>query len=115
MNTKPRVVTETDSRPVCFFITTGQISDYTDAMVLLTGVSDAQWPVADRNYDVDWLCKTHRTLKVITVMEVVRRIASGAADLVGIIDTNEEARSLQEANFKMTHYHSERQLAPACS
>ena len=42
MNTKLHV--DADGRPICFFITAGQLSDYTSAAALL----------ADRGYDSDW-------------------------------------------------------------
>jgi transposase len=34
MNTKLYAVTDTSGRPIRFFITAGQVGDYTDAMVV---------------------------------------------------------------------------------
>jgi hypothetical protein len=54
MNTKLHAVTDTSVRPIRFFITAGQVSDYTDAMALLSSLPDADWLLADRGYDADW-------------------------------------------------------------
>ena len=51
MNTKLHAVTDTSGRPIRFFITAGQISDYTGAMALLSSLPDADWfreALADR-------------------------------------------------------------------
>ncbi len=37
-----------------FFITAGQISDYTGAAALLDDLPKAQWMLADRGYDAEW-------------------------------------------------------------
>jgi IS5 family transposase len=54
MNTKLHAVTDTSSRPIRFFITAGQVSDYTGAAALLSGLPDAEWLLAARGYDADW-------------------------------------------------------------
>ena len=54
MNTKLHVVTDTNGRPIRFFITAGQVSDYTGAAALLNSLPDAEWPLADQGYDADW-------------------------------------------------------------
>ena len=54
MTTKPHAVTEGNGRPVHFFITAGQVSDYTGAAVVTNGLSEADWLLADRRYDADW-------------------------------------------------------------
>ncbi len=54
MNTKLHAVTDTRGRPVRFFITAGQVSDYTDAAALMNGLPEADWLLADRGYDADW-------------------------------------------------------------
>ncbi len=41
-------------RPISFFITAGQVSDYTGAAALLDELPEAQWLLADRGYDADW-------------------------------------------------------------
>lgn len=42
------------ARPLSFFITAGQISDYTGAAALLDDLPKAQWMLADRGYDAEW-------------------------------------------------------------
>ena len=54
MNTKLHAVTDTSGRPIRFFITAGQVSEYAGAMALLNGLPDAKWLLADRGYDADW-------------------------------------------------------------
>ena len=54
MNTKLHAVTDTRGRPVRFFITAGQVSDYTGAAALMNGLPEADWLLADRGYDADW-------------------------------------------------------------
>ena len=54
MNTKLHAATDTSGRPIRFFITAGQVSDYTGAAALLSGLPDAEWLLADRGYDADW-------------------------------------------------------------
>lgn len=53
MNTKLHAVTDAHGRPVSFFMTAGQISDYTGAAALLDSLLKAQWMLADRGYWVD--------------------------------------------------------------
>jgi len=54
MNTKLHAVTDDSGRPVRFFITAGQVSDYTGAAALMNGLPEADWLLADRGYDADW-------------------------------------------------------------
>ncbi len=54
MNTKLHAVTDANGRPLSFFMTAGQISDYTGAAALLDSLPKAQWLLADRGYDADW-------------------------------------------------------------
>ncbi|MBL0770139.1 IS5 family transposase [Sphingopyxis sp. DHUNG17] len=54
MNTKLHAVTDANGRPISFFMTAGQVSDYTGAAALLDSLSKAQWMLADRGYDADW-------------------------------------------------------------
>ncbi len=54
MNTKPHAVTDADGRPISFFMTGGQVSDYTGAAALMDGLPKAQWVLGDRAYDADW-------------------------------------------------------------
>jgi transposase len=54
MNTKLHAVTDARGRPLRFFMTAGQVSDYTGAAALLGSLSAAEWLIADRGYDADW-------------------------------------------------------------
>ena len=54
MNTKLHAVTDDSGRPVRFFITAGQVSDYTGAAALMNELPEADWLLADRGYDADW-------------------------------------------------------------
>jgi len=54
MNTKLHAVTDADGRPIRFFMTAGQVSDYTGAAALLGSLPSADWLLADRGYDADW-------------------------------------------------------------
>ena len=54
LNTKLHAITDANGRSLSFFITTGQISDYTGAATLLDDLPKAQWMLADRGYDAKW-------------------------------------------------------------
>ena len=54
MNTKLHAITDANGRPLSFFMTAGQVSDYTGAAALLDSLPKAQWLLADRGYDADW-------------------------------------------------------------
>ena len=54
MNTKLHAVTDASGRPIRFFMTAGQVSDYTGARALLSSLPAADWMIADRGYDADW-------------------------------------------------------------
>jgi transposase len=54
LNTKLHAVTDADGRPTRFFMTAGQVSDYTGAAALLDSLPAAEWLIADRGYDADW-------------------------------------------------------------
>lgn len=54
MNTKLHAVTDANSRPLSFFITAGQVSDYTGAAARLNDLPKAQWMLADWGYDAEW-------------------------------------------------------------
>ncbi len=53
MNTKLHAVTDSNGRPISFFMTAGQVSDYIGAAALLDELPKAQWLLADRGYDAD--------------------------------------------------------------
>ena len=54
MNTKLHAVTDIIGRPIRFFITAGQVSDFTGVAALMNSLSQAEWLLADRGYDADW-------------------------------------------------------------
>jgi len=55
LNTKLHAVTDARGRPLRFFMTAGQVSDCTGAAALLNRLPAAEWLIADRGYDADWL------------------------------------------------------------
>ena len=54
MNTKLHAASHANGRPLSFFMTAGQVSDYTGAAALLDDLPKAQWMLGDRGYDADW-------------------------------------------------------------
>ena len=54
MNPKLHALTDADGRPIRFYMTAGQVSDYTGAAGLLASLPKAEWLLADRGYDADW-------------------------------------------------------------
>jgi transposase len=54
LNTKLNAVTDAKGRPLKFFTTAGEVSDYTGAAALLGSLPAAEWMIADRGYDADW-------------------------------------------------------------
>jgi len=48
MNTRLQAVTDAEGRPIRFFITAGQVSDYSGAAALLSSLPKAEWLPADR-------------------------------------------------------------------
>ena len=58
MNTRLHAVTDANGRPLRFFMTAGQVSDYIGAAALLDELPKAQWLLGDRGYDADWFRDT---------------------------------------------------------
>ena len=56
-NTKLHSVTDTNGRPIRFFMSAGQVSDDTGVAALLGDLPAAHWLLADRGYDTDWFRK----------------------------------------------------------
>jgi transposase len=54
MNTKLHAVTDARGRPIRFFMSAGQVSDYIGARALMGSLPVADWLIADRGYDADW-------------------------------------------------------------
>jgi transposase len=54
MNTKLHAVTDSIGRPIRFFVTAGEVSDYTGARALMKDLPAADWLLGDRGYDADW-------------------------------------------------------------
>ncbi|RJE78548.1 IS5 family transposase [Paracoccus sp. JM45] len=55
INTKLHAVTDAKGRPIRFFMSAGQVSDYKGAAAMLSSLPKADWLLADRGYDADWL------------------------------------------------------------
>ncbi len=53
--TELHAVTDVDGRPIRIFITAGQVGDYTGPSALLSSMPTAEWLLADRGYEADWL------------------------------------------------------------
>ena len=53
MDTKPHAVTDNSERPVHFFITTGQVSDYTNTAAFTDRLPEADWLLVYGEYDAD--------------------------------------------------------------
>ena len=53
-NTKLHAVTDAKRCPLWFFMTAGQVSDYTGAAALLSTLPPAKALLADKDYDADW-------------------------------------------------------------
>jgi transposase len=53
-NTKLHAITDAKGHPLRFFMTAGQVSDYTGAAALLGSLPAAERLLADRGYDADW-------------------------------------------------------------
>ena len=47
-------VTDAKGRPIGFFMSAGQVSDYKGAATLLSTLPKADWLLADRGHDADW-------------------------------------------------------------
>jgi transposase len=54
LNTKLHAVADAEGRPIRFFLSAGQVSDYTGALALLSSLTKADWLLADKGYDADW-------------------------------------------------------------
>ena len=54
MNTKLPAVADTIGRPIRFFMTAGQVSDYIGASALVSSLPTADCLLGDRGYDADW-------------------------------------------------------------
>ena len=53
MNTKLHAIADANGRPLSFFMTAGQVIDYTGAAALRDDLPKAQWLLGDRGYDAD--------------------------------------------------------------
>ena len=54
MTTKLHTVADAKGRPIGFFMSAGQVSEYIGAAALLDSLPKAGWLLADRGYDADW-------------------------------------------------------------
>ena len=53
MNTKLHAVTNVKGRSIRFFMTAGQVSDYTGARALVSSLPSADWLLGNRGYDAN--------------------------------------------------------------
>ena len=79
LNTKLHAVTDAKSRPLRFFMTAGQVSDYTGAAALLGSLPAAEWLIADRGYDADWFRDALKDRAVRPAFRVGNRAAKSSA------------------------------------
>lgn len=54
MNTKRHAICDSKGRPITFFVSAGQVSDYIGARALLSSLPNVDWLLGDRGYDADW-------------------------------------------------------------
>ena len=54
MSTKLHAICDSLGRPISFFVTAGQVSDYIGAAALLSSLPQVDWLLGDRGYDADW-------------------------------------------------------------
>ena len=47
-------VTDAEGRPIRFFMSAGQVSDYIGARAMMSSLPVADWLIADRGHDADW-------------------------------------------------------------
>lgn len=55
MNKKLHAVADANGGSIRFYLSAGQVSDYTGAAALLNSLPQANWLLADRGYDAEWL------------------------------------------------------------
>lgn len=54
MNTKLHAICDSKGRPINFFVSSGQVSDYIGDRALMSSLRDVDWLLGDRGYDADW-------------------------------------------------------------
>ena len=54
MNRKFPAITDANGRPLSFFITAGQVSDYTGSAAVLDDLPNTKRMLADRGCEADW-------------------------------------------------------------
>ena len=54
MNSKLHAICDSQGRPINFFVSAGQVSDYIGAKALLSSLPNVDWLLGDRGYDADW-------------------------------------------------------------
>ena len=93
MNTKLHAVTDARGRPLKFFMTAGQVSDYTGAAALLGSLPGAEWLIADRGYDADWFREALKDKGIRPCIPVGSRAAKLSATTSGAIAAATASRS----------------------
>ena len=54
MNTKLHAICDSKGRPINFFVSAGQVSDYIGARALPSSLPGADWLLGNWGYDADW-------------------------------------------------------------
>jgi len=62
----PESITDTNERPIRFFMASGQVSDCTDAVAWLSSLPAADWLLAGRGCDADWFREALKDKKIKT-------------------------------------------------
>ena len=55
MNIKLHAICDSQGRPLTFFATAGQVSDYIGARALPSSLPNVDWLLGDHGHDADWL------------------------------------------------------------
>lgn len=98
MNTKLHAVADANGRPLRFFMTAGQISDYTGAAALLDDLPKAQWLLGDRGYDADWFRDALQAKGIQPCIQVGDPATSRSGTTSAAIDAAAASRSCSAAS-----------------
>ncbi len=79
LNTKLQAVTNAKGRPLTFFLTAGQASDYAATTALLNSLPAAEWMIADRSNDADLSRDALKDKGIHPCIPVGRRAAKPSA------------------------------------
>jgi hypothetical protein len=97
MNTKLHAVTDSLGRPIRFFISAGQVSDYTGAKALVNSLPSADWLLGDRGYDQTGFAKPLVTGKLGPASQVENRATSLSNTTSAATNAETSSRSCSDA------------------